>query len=87
MTAFGIEDPYKVSYLVADRILAQSLSVVALVGITWLVVRELPELLVVVEDVLFVATGSEYDLRSAMGVGGRTGAIGERADVRADGNG
>jgi archaeosortase A (PGF-CTERM-specific) len=87
MTAFGIEDPYKVSYLVADRILAQSLSVVALVGVTWLVVRELPELLVVVEDVLFVATGSEYDLRSAVGVGGRTGTMGERADVRADGNG
>jgi len=63
---FGSENVPKVSYYVADRILAQSLSVVALVGITYLVVRELPEILDIVEDLLFVVTGSEYDLRSAM---------------------
>ncbi|MFB6141926.1 MAG: archaeosortase A [Halorientalis sp.] len=77
MTLFAAEDPYKVSYFVADRIIAQSLSVVALVGITWLVVRELPEVLVVIEDVLFMATGREYDLRAAMDLG----------PVRADGDG
>jgi archaeosortase A (PGF-CTERM-specific) len=73
-TVFGSETA-KVSYYLGDRILAQSLSVVALVGITYLVVRELPEILDIVEDLLFIVTGSEYDLRSAMDVG----------TVRADG--
>jgi len=77
LTLFGSENAPKVSYYVADRILAQSLSVVALVGITYLVVRELPEILDIVEDLLFLVTGSEYDLRSAMEVGA----------VRADGGG
>lgn len=61
--AFSLEqDPAMVSYYWADRIIAQSMSVVALVAITWLVVRELPEVLAVIEDVLFVFTGTEYDL-------------------------
>jgi len=68
MAVFGLSDPRKVSYIVIDRIVAQSLSVVALVGITYLVVRELPEVLTVVEDLLFVVTGSEYDLRAALDV-------------------
>ena len=68
MTLFGTADPYMVSFFLVDRVLAQSLSVVALVAITWVVVRELPEVMVVVEDVLFMATGTEYDLRSALGV-------------------
>ncbi|HET7323411.1 MAG TPA: archaeosortase A, partial [Halococcus sp.] len=76
MTLFGAEDPYKVSYFIADRIIAQSLSVVALVCIMWVVVHELPEVMVVVEDVLYMITGTEYDLQSALGVG-----------VRADGGG
>ena len=71
MALFGSEDPYKVSYFIADRVLAQSLSVVALVGVTWVVVRELPEVMVVVEDVLFMATGTEYDLQNALSVGVR----------------
>ncbi|MFB6311581.1 MAG: archaeosortase A [Salinirussus sp.] len=68
MTVFGLSDPVMVSYIVADRIIAQGLSVIALVGITWLVVRELPEVLGVVEDALFVLTGREYDLAGALGV-------------------
>ena len=74
MGLFGASDPYKVSYFVVDRILAQSLSVLALVAITWVVVRELPEIMVVIEDVLFMATGTEYDLQDALGT-----------EVRADG--
>jgi len=68
--AFGLgpAERAKVSYYVGDRIIAQSLSVVALVGITYLVVRELPEILAVVEDLLFVVTGSEYDLAEALDV-------------------
>jgi archaeosortase A (PGF-CTERM-specific) len=61
---FGSTDPGMVSYFVADRILAQSLSVVALLGLLWLVVRVLPEVFDVLEDVAYLATGNEYDLRS-----------------------
>jgi len=59
---FGSSDPYSVSFFISDRIISQLLAVVALVGVTYLVVRELPELLTVVEDVLYMATGDEYDL-------------------------
>jgi len=69
MWAFGLDSPVMVSYIVTDRIIAQLLSVVALIAITWLVVRELPEVLDPIEDALFVATGREYDLRDALGVG------------------
>jgi hypothetical protein len=73
-----------VSYFLADRVLAQSLSVLALVAITWLVVRELPEVLTVVEDILYVLTGSEYDLGAALEVGDDE-SVPEPAVVRADG--
>ena len=71
MSLFGSSDPYKVSYFIADRVLAQSLSVVAMVAITWVVIHELPEVMVVIEDVLYMATGTEYDLQRALGVGMR----------------
>ncbi|EMA52690.1 MULTISPECIES: archaeosortase A [Halococcus] len=71
MSLFGSSDPYKVSYFIADRMLAQSLSVVAMVAITWVVIHELPEIMVVIEDVLYMATGTEYDLQRALGVGMR----------------
>jgi len=65
MTLFGLSDPQMVSYYVADRILAQTGSVVVLVIITWFLVRELPEITILVEDLLFLATGTEYDLAAA----------------------
>lgn len=61
-------DPHLTSFFVADRVIAQALSVVALVGITWLLVRVIPELLEPIEEALFVATGSEYDLRDQLGI-------------------
>ncbi len=61
---FGSNDPGMASYFVADRILAQSLSVVALLALLWILVRVLPELFDVLEDVAYLATGNEYDLRS-----------------------
>lgn len=67
-TLFALSDPRMVSFMVADRIIAQSLSVVALLVITWLVIRELPELVGVLEDVIYLVSGREYDLRTAMGV-------------------
>ncbi|MDS0282919.1 archaeosortase A [Haloarcula onubensis] len=69
MTVFGIEDPQMVSYYVADRILAQTGSVVVLVGITYFLVRELPEITVLVEDLLYLVTGTEYDLAAAFDAG------------------
>ncbi|GAA0468635.1 archaeosortase A [Halococcus dombrowskii] len=81
MGLFGASDPYKVSYFIVDRVLAQSLSVLALVAITWVVVRELPEIMVVIEDVLFMATGTEYDLQDAIGTTVRAdGGVAETED-------
>ncbi|MFB6205961.1 MAG: archaeosortase A [Haloglomus sp.] len=86
MDLFGTTDSRMVSYYLADRVIAQSLSVVALVAITWLVVRELPEVLAVVEDVLYVLTGNEYDLGAALDVGAEEPAPdSDPATVRADG--
>lgn len=77
VTAHVHPDPGYASYFVADRVIAQSLAVVALVGITWLVVREVPEVLAVLEEALFVLTRREWDLGWALGVeegGGRPAA-------------
>ncbi|KAB1189014.1 MULTISPECIES: archaeosortase A [Haloferax] len=68
---FGSSDPYLVSFFISDRIISQVLAVVALIGITYLVVREVPELLTVIEDVLYMVTGEEYDLHSELGFEGR----------------
>ncbi|ELZ85502.1 hypothetical protein C453_06793 [Haloferax elongans ATCC BAA-1513] len=65
---FGSSDPYMVSFFISDRIISQVLAVVALVGITYLVVREVPELLTIIEDVLYMITGEEHDLRAELGI-------------------
>jgi archaeosortase A (PGF-CTERM-specific) len=64
--AFQGTDPYKVSFYLSDRVVSQSLAVVALVGVTYLLVRELPELLGMVEDGLYLLTRNEYDLAAAL---------------------
>jgi len=66
MTLFGTGDEQMVSYYIADRLLAQFGSVVALVVITWLVVRELPEILSLIDDLIYLVTGSEYDLEDTL---------------------
>ncbi len=66
MALFAVSDPQMVSYFVADRVIAQSLSVVALVVITLLVVREVPEVLGIIEDLIELVTGRSYDLQGAM---------------------
>ncbi|MFC6942756.1 archaeosortase A [Salinirubellus sp. GCM10025818] len=63
---FGGSDPYMVSFYLSDRVVSQSLAVVALVAVTYLVLRELPELLQVVEDTLYLLTRREYDLADAL---------------------
>jgi archaeosortase A (PGF-CTERM-specific) len=66
LAMFGATDPYRVSFLISDRIISQLLAVVALIGITYLVARQLPELVVILEDVLYVLTGEEHDLTEAL---------------------
>jgi archaeosortase A (PGF-CTERM-specific) len=68
MGLLGTDDPQYVSYFLADRMLAQFGSVFAMIFITWLVVKTLPEILVIVEDLLYLLTGSEYDLQEAFSV-------------------
>ncbi len=67
MTTYMGAHPDRVSFLVAHNYIAQTLSVVALVAITFLVVRILPEVLAPLEEVLFVLSGTEYDLFEALG--------------------
>ena len=71
MAVTGYTDPGLVSFFIADRVLAQSASVVALVGITWLVVRTVPELLSLLEETLYLLTHTEYDLHEAFAVDAR----------------
>jgi archaeosortase A (PGF-CTERM-specific) len=61
-TMFATTDANMVSYLFADRVLAQTGSVVALVALTLALLRIVPELGGVVEDVAYIATGNEYDV-------------------------
>ncbi|MFC7232665.1 archaeosortase A [Saliphagus sp. GCM10025308] len=63
----------RTSFLVAHNFVAQSLSIVALVGITYLVIRILPEVMEPLEEALFVLTGTEYDLADALGKPDPTG--------------
>jgi archaeosortase A (PGF-CTERM-specific) len=58
---FGIEDAQLVSYYVADRVIAQSLSVVALVVIGWALIRVIPSLALVLEELLYILTGEERE--------------------------
>jgi len=68
MRLFGESDPYMVSHVVAEGIISQLLSVVALVAIAWFVMRELPELLVIVDDVAYMVTGEERDTAAELGL-------------------
>jgi archaeosortase A (PGF-CTERM-specific) len=58
----------RVSFWFSHSVLAQILAILAMVGIVWIVVRGLPELLGILREVLFVVTGNEYDLEEAFGV-------------------
>lgn len=60
--------PERTSFLVAHNFIAQSLSIVALIAITYIVIRIVPEVLAPIEEVIFVLTGSEYDLSQAIGM-------------------
>ncbi|WP_181686882.1 archaeosortase A [Halorhabdus salina] len=68
LSLFSSNDPYLVSYFIGDRIIAQFGSVIALVAITWLVVRWVPDVLRVVEEGMYLVTRREYELKGALGV-------------------
>jgi archaeosortase A (PGF-CTERM-specific) len=59
-----------VSFYLADKVIAQSASLVALLVITFLVVKRLPEATQVLEDTVYVLTRRELDLQSELGLGG-----------------
>jgi archaeosortase A (PGF-CTERM-specific) len=67
---FGVppQDAGLVSFYLADKVIAQSASVVALVLITYPVVRALPELAGVLDDALYVLTYREFDIAAAFGL-------------------
>lgn len=56
------------SFFIAHTLISQTLSVVALLAITMIVLKLLPEVTTVLEEVLFVLTGTEYDLADALDV-------------------
>jgi len=64
MFLFGLSDPTRVSFFVADRILSQGLAVFALVGIAFFVSRWVPELLDIGEELLSVLLGRDVHLRA-----------------------
>lgn len=58
----GYDDPAMASFFVADRVLSQSLSVLAIVVVAVLVLRLLPESATLFEAALYLLTGREYVL-------------------------
>jgi archaeosortase A (PGF-CTERM-specific) len=67
MTLFAVSDPNKVSFIIADKILSQSMSIVALVVITLALVRVIPELMTVIEELLGLVLDEEVDLERTLG--------------------
>ena len=74
MDLFGESDPYMASHIVAEGVISQVLSVVALVAVAWFAIRELPELLVIVDDVAYMVTGEERDTAAELGLVDDAGA-------------
>lgn len=87
LTALMGEPENRTSFLVAHNGISQVLSIVALVAIAYLVIKIVPEVLVVLEEVLYVLAGTEYDLVEAAGVDvDRTNQPGSGVDSGPDGS-
>ncbi len=74
ITASLVGPGMRTSFFVAHHLISQTLSVVALIGIAILVIKLVPEVLAILDEALFVVTGSEWGLAETIG-----------EDVRADG--
>lgn len=68
MWLFMMENELRVSYIWSDRILAQVGSVFAMLIIFYLVLREVPEIMEPIEEVIYLATGEQYDLSGALDI-------------------
>ena len=90
-TLFGIapDEAGLVSFYLADKVISQSASVVALLVITFFVVRRLPEVTTVLEDAVYVLTRRELDLQSELAMGRRPATDGGEptTEPRAGGEG
>ncbi|MFB6295967.1 MAG: archaeosortase A [Halobacteriales archaeon] len=67
----GYSDPGLVSFFIADRVISQGLSLLALAAIAVLVARIVPELIAVLEEAAYVLTRTEIDLGRALSVDDR----------------
>lgn len=66
LTVMLAGESMRTSFFISHHLMAQSGAVVALVAIALLVIKLVPEVLTVLEEALFVMTGSEIDLMSAL---------------------
>jgi archaeosortase A (PGF-CTERM-specific) len=83
ITALMVGESVRTSFFVSHTLISQSLSIVALLGITMLVLRILPEITTVLDEVLFVLTGTEYDLAETLDI--ESVQAGRGDPVRTDG--
>lgn len=63
---FGVE-AYRASFFVSHTLIAQPASLVALVGLAVLALRLVPELFVIFDEIVYLLTGDEVDLRAEFG--------------------
>lgn len=68
ITALLAGDGMRTSFFISHHVISQVLSIVALIGITFMVVKLLPQSVGALEELLFVLTGDEYDLSDAIGI-------------------
>ncbi|MFB6138473.1 MAG: archaeosortase A [Halobacteriaceae archaeon] len=62
LTLFGATETRRVSYFIADRVIAQSLSLVVMVAVMVWLIGTLPGLAGVADEVGYVLTGREFEL-------------------------
>lgn len=67
VTALLAGEGMRTSFFVAHHLLSQTLAIVALIGIALIVIRIVPEVLEVLDEALFLVTGTEFDLAESVG--------------------
>lgn len=63
---FGVE-AVRTSFFISHTLIAQPLSLVALIGLTLLALRLVPELFAIFDEVIYIVTGDDVDLQSEVG--------------------
>lgn len=67
ITAILAGEGMRTSFFVAHHLIAQTLAVVALIGIALIIIKIVPEILAILDEALFIATGTEFDLMETIG--------------------